>query len=42
MWVSNDLNKIPIRIKASLAVGSIKADLDGYNGLKNQFKIIMD
>jgi len=42
LWVSNDLNKIPIRIKADLAVGSLKADLDGYNGLKNQFKIIMD
>ena len=42
LWVSNDLNRIPIRIKADLAVGSLKADLDGYNGLKNQFKIIMD
>lgn len=42
LWVSNDMNKIPIRIKADIAVGSIKADLDGYNGLKNQFKIIMD
>ena len=42
LWVSNDHNKIPIRIKADLAVGSIKADLDGYNGLRNQFKIIMD
>jgi len=42
LWVSNDDNKIPIRIKADIAVGSIKADLDGYNGLKNQFKIIMD
>lgn len=42
LWVSNDRNKIPIRIKANLAVGSIKADLDGYNGLKNQFKILMD
>ena len=42
LWVSNDLNKIPIRIKADLAVGSIKADLDAFNGLKNQFKIIMD
>ena len=41
LWVSNDLNKIPIRIKADLAVGAIKADLDGYNGLKNQFRIIM-
>ena len=42
LWVSNDDNRIPIRIKADIAVGSIKADLDGYNGLKHQFKIIMD
>lgn len=42
LWVSADDNKIPIRIQADLAVGSIKADLDGYNGLKHQFKIIMD
>ncbi len=42
LWVSNDSNKIPVRIKAQLAVGSIKADLDAYAGLKNQFKIIMD
>ncbi|MBO0321209.1 DUF3108 domain-containing protein [Muricauda sp. CAU 1633] len=42
LWVSNDLNKIPIRIKADLAVGSLKADLEAYNGLRNQFKIIMD
>ncbi|MEM9141735.1 MAG: DUF3108 domain-containing protein [Bacteroidota bacterium] len=42
LWVSADRNRIPIRIKADLAVGSIKADLDGYNGLKHQFKIIMD
>ncbi|MGW9684330.1 DUF3108 domain-containing protein [Flagellimonas sp. 2504JD1-5] len=41
LWVSNDLNKIPVRIKADLAVGSLKADLDAYNGLRNQFKIIM-
>ncbi|WP_339650546.1 DUF3108 domain-containing protein [uncultured Maribacter sp.] len=42
LWVSNDENRIPIRIKADLAVGAIKADIDGYNGLKHQFKIIMD
>lgn len=42
LWVSNDQNKIPIRIAADLMVGSIKADLDGYNSLQNQFKIIMD
>lgn len=42
LWVSNDENRIPVRIKADLAVGSLKADLEAYNGLKNQFKIIMD
>jgi len=42
LWVSTDKNRIPIRISADLAVGAIKADLDGYNGLKYQFKIIMD
>ena len=42
LWVSADKNKLPIRIKADLAVGAIKADLEQYNGLKHQFKIIMD
>ncbi len=42
LWVSADDNRIPVRIKADLAVGSIKVDLEAYNGLKNQFKIIMD
>jgi Protein of unknown function (DUF3108) len=39
VWISNDQNKIPLRIKADLAVGSIKADLDAYKGLKFPFKI---
>ena len=42
LWVSNDQNRIPVRIQADLRVGSIKADLEGYNGLKNQFTLIMD
>lgn len=42
VWVSDDNNKIPLRIKASLAVGSIKADLDAYKGLKHPFKLVMD
>ncbi|XLS31039.1 DUF3108 domain-containing protein [Flavobacteriaceae bacterium M23B6Z8] len=41
LWVSEDDNKIPIRIKADLAVGSLKADLDAFKGLKHQFKIEM-
>ena len=39
VWISDDENKIPLRIKASLAVGSIKADLDGFKGLKNPFMV---
>lgn len=33
VWVTDDANKIPVRIKASLAVGSLKADLDDYRNL---------
>lgn len=39
LWVSADKNKVPIRIKADLAVGSLRADLDAFKGLKHQFKI---
>lgn len=39
VWISDDDNKIPIRIKASLAVGSLKADLDGFRGLKYPFTV---
>ena len=39
VWISDDENRLPIRIKADLAVGSIKADLDAFKGLNNPFKI---
>ena len=39
VWISDDDNKLPVRIKASLAVGSIKADLESFKGLKHPFKI---
>ena len=39
VWISDDDNKMPIRIKASLAVGSIKADLDAFKGLKHPFTV---
>jgi hypothetical protein len=38
VWISDDDNRLPIRIKADLAVGSIKADLDEFKGLNNSFK----
>ena len=34
LWISNDPNHIPIRVKFDLLIGSIKCDLIGYNGLK--------
>ena len=39
LWVSNDLNKVPIRIQADIAVGSIKCDLENFKNLKYPFKI---
>jgi len=39
VWISADDNKIPLRIKASLAVGSLKADIDGIKGLKHPFVV---
>lgn len=42
VWVTADDNKIPIKMEASLAVGSLRADLEAYKGLANSFKIIFD
>lgn len=33
IWLSDDQNKIPIRLKTELLIGSIKLDLDSYSGL---------
>ncbi len=41
VWISDDKNKIPIQIKAELAVGSLTAKLNNFKGLKHPFKIIM-
>ena len=42
VWISDDQNKIPLQIKADLAVGSLKADIEAYKGLKHPFYIIQD
>jgi hypothetical protein len=41
-WISDDKNKIPVKIQADLAVGSLAADLEEFKGLKHQLKIIMN
>lgn len=38
MWVTNDQNKIPVLIKAELAVGSLKASIDSYTNVKYPIK----
>lgn len=40
LWVSDDENRIPIRIKADLVVGSLRADLNQYAKLKHPFEVI--
>ncbi|WP_203295267.1 DUF3108 domain-containing protein [Luteirhabdus pelagi] len=42
VWVTDDKNKMPMLIKADLAVGSLKATLTEFKGLQHSFKIIMD
>lgn len=39
VWISDDDNKVPLRIVADLAVGSLRAELDEYKGLKHWFRI---
>lgn len=39
LWVSADKNKIPLRVKANLAVGSLRADLVSFKGLRHPFEI---
>ncbi|MEG9327654.1 DUF3108 domain-containing protein [Salinimicrobium catena] len=41
IWVSDDKNRMPVKIKADLAVGSLDADIDAFKGLKHPLKIIM-
>ncbi len=42
VWVTADKNKIPIYIKAKLAVGSVRANLKKYKGLSYPLEIVKD
>lgn len=39
VWISADKNKLPIKFKADLAVGSLNADLERFRGLRNPLMI---
>jgi hypothetical protein len=38
IWITDDANKIPIKMQADLTVGSLRAELEAYRGLANDFK----
>jgi hypothetical protein len=38
IWITDDSNKIPIKMEADLSVGSLRAELEAYRGLANDFK----
>lgn len=38
VWVTDDENKIPIRVESPIIVGTIKVDLISYSGLRNKMK----
>lgn len=42
LWVTNDDNRIPIKVRANLRVGTITADLTSFRGIANPFKIIIN
>ena len=41
IWVSDDKNRMPLKIRANLAVGSLDASIDAFKGLKYPLNIIM-
>ncbi|MDP9956086.1 hypothetical protein J2X97_001723 [Epilithonimonas hungarica] len=40
MWVTNDQNRVPVLIKAELAVGSLKASIDSFSNVKYPLNFI--
>lgn len=40
VWISDDVNHVPIRAQANILVGSIKLDLESYSGLVSTLAIV--
>ena len=39
LWISDDKNRLPIRLQADILIGSIKADLENFKNLNHPFEI---
>ncbi len=42
LWVTDDKNHVPILVNAKIVVGSLKAELKEYAGLKNEFTSLIE
>lgn len=42
VWVSDDKNKIPVRIESPISVGSIKVDMMSYKNLRHPLSSLVD
>ncbi len=42
VWITDDKNKIPVLIEAKIIVGSIKAYMTGYDGLKYELESLIE
>lgn len=40
VWISDDLNRIPVKIQARMFIGSTGIELEGFRRLKNPLKIL--
>jgi len=38
IWLSNDVCRIPVKVKTKIIIGSIDAELTGYSGLAGELK----
>ena len=39
-WISDDGNKIPVKIQAKMFIGSTGIELIGFRGLRNQLRLV--
>jgi hypothetical protein len=42
IWVTDDDNHIPIRIETPIIVGSIKVDMNSYEGLRHPLNAMIE
>lgn len=40
IWVSDDVNRIPVKVKVELAIGSLQIDMKSYSGLKKDLQFL--